>query len=458
MSLPRTAYLWAALLIAATLLSGRLSRERAEKVTPLTGTNFDDITRAERETRLGLSTQGSHTRRQESLTSAARLYGQLARARPVPNATRRALIVGAAAKTPLDPALLRDLKSDLSGLKISAAEQGSELRLWTALYGKGAKAELADDARIKEMHLGFLEGKARADLYNALGRRADADAQLQKLQSVATRSILARNALNIGVLLVTFLGFVLLILFVAAACTRQWEIVGRVAQEPLRSAPGTLLDAFLFYMALYRVAGVGLGFLPDSLRGGSPIALPLAVQLLTGAGAMLYTWWRVRQSEGCLADLGWTKKSLGVNVLYGVGGWCATLPLLIVAGLISQKLFHGSGNTPNPILPLLASNLSVLDQVFIFSSAAFAAPLFEEFFFRGTLFTSFRKVAPWIVAALLSALVFALVHPMQDWLPVFTLGLAFGIIRELRQSLVPGIVAHFLQNTMAFLLLTALFG
>ena len=79
-------------------------------------------------------------------------------------------------------------------------------------------------------------------------------------------------------------------------------------------------------------------------------------------------------------------------------------------------------------------------------------------FFRGVLYTGLR--ARWGVAAsiIVSAALFAIGHPVQDWLPIFGLGVAFAALRECRQSIVPGMVAHFLQNGLVFLTLSALFS
>ncbi len=461
MNLPKTAYLWAALLILAIVVSGRIEKKAPDGAAPLTGTNFQEVIGAEQQTRLGFSSllASVPSRSTEALESAYKTYSKLALQRPVPNSTRRALIIGGALKKPLAEKLVADLKSDLNGLKTPAIERDAELRLWEALYGAGkAKAEPGDEARIKQMELGTLEDRALADLYTKLGRKADAETATTRLTSTATSYLLKAGTTMLFMLLSGLFGVGLLVLFLVAACTRRWQLIGRIATQPQRVPPGPLLDAFLFYMALYRVVGVILGFAVSKINLSSPVPLLLLVQFGTGAGAIFYALWRARQYEGSLLDLGWTKKNLASNIFYGYAGWCATLPVLILAGLISQKIFHGSNNAPNPVLPLLASDKSIIDRLLIFCLAAIGAPLFEEFFFRGTLFASFRKTTPWVVAALLSGAIFAMVHPLQDWIPILALGFSFGIIREMRQSLVPGIVAHFFQNTMAFLMLSSIFG
>jgi membrane protease YdiL (CAAX protease family) len=461
-SLPRTAYLWAGLLILALLLGGRIGRKAPDGGTPLTGTNFQEVVLAEQQARVGFSSLGSAVamRGTDPLVVAYASYSKLARQRPVPTSTRRALIVGHAAKKPLDTALLTDLKQDLDGQKTPVVERDAELRLWAALYETTTttSVEQGDEKRIRQMRLGLLEDRALADLYQKQGRAADAKAAIQRLTDAATRSTLGFGALGLITSLATLLGLGFLVLFIVAATKRRWELVGRVGTQPQHVPPGPLLDVFLFYLAIYRIAVLLLSLALSQFPAFSPVPLMLLVQLGTGVAAILYARWRTRQNEGSLEHLGWHPKSLLTNALYGIAGWCAALPVLLVVGMLSQRLFHGSNNAPNPVLPLLASDRAVLDRVLIFCLAALGAPLFEEFFFRGALFTAFRKTTPWVLAVLLSGVVFAMVHPVQDWLPILALGFVLGTLREMRQSLVPGIVVHFLQNAFAFTLITTLFG
>jgi membrane protease YdiL (CAAX protease family) len=457
-SLPKTSYLWAVLLIAALIIGGRREKKPEGQRTPaLTGTGFSDTLTAEQQARLGMSSliSGASVR---PLDDAYRIYVRLARTRPVPAPTRRALIVGAAAKKPLDPWLLDDLRADLRALETPPEQIDTEVRLWRALYGSGARIEPGDEDRIRTMDLGFFGEWAVADLKEKLGHKAEAAALREKVSAEATRATLKFAALALLMALAGLTGVALLVLFTIAATTRRWELVGRVATRPQRIPPALLVDAFLFYLMLYKLGSLGLGALLRALKATTPIPWLLGLQVVSGIAAIFYTRWRARQSGVSLGELGLTRERLGSDLLYGVAGWCAALPLVFVFGFLSQKLFHGSGATPNPVLPLLAAERTPLSRALIFAMAALGAPIFEELFFRGVLFSAFRRVGPWGLAVALSGAIFALVHPMQDWLPILVLGVAFGTLRELRQSLVPGIVAHFLQNAFAFLMLTSLLG
>lgn len=88
-----------------------------------------------------------------------------------------------------------------------------------------------------------------------------------------------------------------------------------------------------------------------------------------------------------------------------------------------------------------------------------AAPVAEEVFFRGFMFAGIRSRAPWIVAALISGLVWGAVHftGPDSWgvvvqLSVFGVGLAW--LYERTGSIRAPIVVHMINNALAFAVLT----
>jgi membrane protease YdiL (CAAX protease family) len=75
-----------------------------------------------------------------------------------------------------------------------------------------------------------------------------------------------------------------------------------------------------------------------------------------------------------------------------------------------------------------------------------AAPLVEEFLFRGLVYRGLRRTARPAVAVVGSALIFAIVHPPVSFAPVFVLGLAAAWGLERTGSLWTPIFAHATYN------------
>ena len=166
---------------------------------------------------------------------------------------------------------------------------------------------------------------------------------------------------------------------------------------------------------------------------------------------------RKRASIG--EELGWNTHRLGRNLLYGVGGYAIALPLLLLAqgigGFAGSRLHLPAPS--NPALPLLASATSFWVQAMLVGLATVAAPLTEEFLFRGVFYNAAKlRLGVW-PAIVLTGLIFGFVHPVgiAAMLPLATLGGVFAWMAETRKSLAPSILAHCFQNTFATLMLLA---
>ena len=218
------------------------------------------------------------------------------------------------------------------------------------------------------------------------------------------------------------------------------------------------MDVFVAYLAISRGVGLLVGVLPlfDAVP---PVYLSALVYVGTGVLAALYLAHQARTHRWNLPALGLGGIN-GTNILYGVAGYCAALPVTFLLGFLNTRFFKNSESAlaPNPVLPMIAGEGSEIGRLVLFCLVAVAAPVFEELFFRGVLYPALKTRFPTVACVVISAACFAVVHPMGDWLPIFGLGCALATVRELRQSVVPGIVMHFCQNAMAFTLMSSVFG
>ncbi len=159
-----------------------------------------------------------------------------------------------------------------------------------------------------------------------------------------------------------------------------------------------------------------------------------------------------------LAVLGFSAPQPLRLALFGVG---LGVLALFVNGIVGM-IFVSAGIRQNQaaLYPLFPGDY--LGQALFFVGAAILAPIGEEVLFRGYLFGSLRRLAGdsragIVIAYGVSALVFALAHSLAAsegvialLVPSFLIGLVFAWGFDRSGSLLPGIVAHALNNSIAF--------
>lgn len=228
-------------------------------------------------------------------------------------------------------------------------------------------------------------------------------------------------------------------------------------QSPPRPAPW--LD-----LVLYLVLGFGLFFplgyaLRGVLRQDSLLrtAILFLLNILVFNGVVLGVG--VLRGRLSLAEIGFWPPRLPWNwISLAVVITIILLPFRAVLGLLIQLVLHGSLQglvnaqrmqllTPSgPLLPNFLVSI-VLGGILI--------PISEELFFRGALFTWFRRRYALWVAVLASALLFGLAH--FDTAAVvgasFVIGLLNAYLFERTRSIWVPITVHVVNNSLGFLLL-----
>jgi membrane protease YdiL (CAAX protease family) len=143
-----------------------------------------------------------------------------------------------------------------------------------------------------------------------------------------------------------------------------------------------------------------------------------------------------------------------------VGGLIVMLLLMYAQRQLGLGNPFRSDNAPShPVVGLaLSGDPWVWLQLILLASVG--APLVEETMFRGVLYRHLREAVPGralsiAAAVLLSSFVFAVIHP-QGLLAVpvlMALAAGFALAREWRQTLLPAMIAHGLNNALIALLL-----
>ena len=142
--------------------------------------------------------------------------------------------------------------------------------------------------------------------------------------------------------------------------------------------------------------------------------------------------------------------------LWGMGGYFAALPLVVLSGIVAQQLLPQSGGG-NPILPIILESQGWVPGAIFLLVVSVMAPLFEETLFRGFLLPSLTRVMPMWGAIAISAVLFAVVHlNVSDLLPLTTLGIVLGIVYSRSRNLLAPMLLHSCWNAGSFAALTIL--
>jgi len=150
---------------------------------------------------------------------------------------------------------------------------------------------------------------------------------------------------------------------------------------------------------------------------------------------------------------------VGREVLAGLGGYMAGMPLLALAIYVSTLLAKMTGEKAvHPIV--FGAGGGVWGMIGLYLLASVWAPVVEETMFRGALFHHLRSGHRWLFSAVISGVIFASVHP-QGWtaIPLLAaIGVIFAGIREWRGTAIASGAAHALHNGVATTFLFLVLG
>jgi membrane protease YdiL (CAAX protease family)/predicted esterase len=232
--------------------------------------------------------------------------------------------------------------------------------------------------------------------------------------------------------------------------------------DPVSAPPPriSLADGLIAIVAFFALQGIISLIL---IGTGAPLSQG-AVLLIAFSGAgllvtvtMLLTH-RHQRVPDLLAQVGLRRGTDGAGPLAGIGVGLAAGALALAGAWLYLTLV--------PQVPALRS--LVIEQKAAMSAAdigimwpavltILAAPLCEEYIFRGLAFRGLRRMFPPALAIAASAALFAIVHPPLSVIPVFGLGLACAFAFERTKTLLAPVVAHAIYNAVVLLVLSPAF-
>lgn len=160
-----------------------------------------------------------------------------------------------------------------------------------------------------------------------------------------------------------------------------------------------------------------------------------------GALIIIFTLMKVDLREEKLAN----PISFGTLVGWVIAGIFMAWASQVLAVTIETELFGiemGSENTA------VIVELSRMNPLFILVPAL-VGPILEELIFRKILFGTFYKKWNFLVAAILSSLIFAVVHmDLMHTLIYFAMGVVFAFLYVKTKRIIVPIIVHMLLNTI----------
>jgi membrane protease YdiL (CAAX protease family) len=377
--------------------------------------------------------------------------------------------------SPLPEAGQKIESDSMKSLRTDAAKDARAARLLAAAeYEQYRKVDAAEIARLKKSK--DAPDRAMASLYESkslslaeadtLDKRLPNTEFAYKLAKVHAQdkagSSTARRAMAPpwrGVMLMgltAFGGFLFLAGIVAWVVYITYRKSGQFAPlgHPAEPLPLEEADRLAFRSAILMFGFLVVQFLTGlaALAMGRSIIFPMIVSsILTLIMVFVVHQFPVLGVSMSLGRIGVTSKDLGKNVLWGLAGYAASIPILAVTMAIGVLLMRFFGEASHPVSELIQSGFSIGTALAVFLAGAIVAPFWEEVMFRGNLMPAIGKVLKrplWGIV--ISSFIFAAIHPqgITLWLALGSIGAMNGMLAYQTKSLVPSIVLHCVHNSL----------
>ncbi|MFB3431016.1 MAG: lysostaphin resistance A-like protein [Phycisphaerales bacterium] len=380
----------------------------------------------------------------------------------------RAAIVVAAALNEFQQAetLLQDAERSLGRLEGGITNQGDprgeadadwfadmreDIRIVRRVIERESAAGLAKDLadRLEARHGDF------GEMVRVIGS-PESDPLRQRFASrgmqTAIAAVVIVGTAGLAILAGFVLGIVALVLLATGRLRRRLNVQSQWSHRDRT----LLLEGFMLFLVGFVVVTTAAALI-QQFAGVDLSPVLIWLLLLTPFWPLLrgMSWGQLHLA------LGWHANGKGVGgaikeAWCGVVGYLAGLPIVVLGFLISLGLISILHTEPSHPAVSEAMNADLKTAIKLFVLASLWAPIVEETVFRGLLYYNMRKWAAPILAALVVAFLFAIIHPQGLALVPALMGLAvvFALMREWRGSIIGPMVAHGMHN--AFIITTVM--
>ena len=229
-----------------------------------------------------------------------------------------------------------------------------------------------------------------------------------------------------------------------------YQATGPVAEQPPREFPPSNWGPGAAVLGVIAALGVGIVLgIPVVIAGhdsegdlttfgnvGVQLAtalaflmVPMVIAAQRGAAGLREILRRLGVRRFRPSALGWVAATIGAYLLFAV------LYSLLIVEPKQEDIAESFGTLPLQVLLIVI-----------------AAPISEEICFRGFLYGGLRERYPRLAAALLAGVVFGALHALTGITavpPLIVFGFLLSLLYEKTGSIVPGILLHMLNNSVA---------
>ena len=230
------------------------------------------------------------------------------------------------------------------------------------------------------------------------------------------------------------------------------KLIGKESPVSKKGILWATIHYFAGYTLVYPVVGIVFSMLLFDIEGLAPVfswAIYIGMLVITVHYLSPY----IKESWGNFTN------RLGENLVSAIRYTFILLIVSIFTSLIVSTVFgpDQSINQQGIDSAIGSEPLQMFFAIVIF------APIVEELLFRGCFYRSFSSKMPIHVAAIISAILFGMIHILEGiitmnfrdmaFILVYgSMGLVFVKVYDETQSIVPCIIVHSLYNVISFLM------
>jgi len=193
----------------------------------------------------------------------------------------------------------------------------------------------------------------------------------------------------------------------------------------------------------------GEQFFNSSNIGNVSFTVLYGIQIVLMLGVVWF--FAMFRRKASFRDLGLRYYSITRTIWYSFLSLLAIFFVSFLYVFLMNSLF--GIEAPASKIEILVENRSISSNI-LFVVVAVIAPFSEEVFFRGFLYSAFKKSWGVNVALLLSSFLFAIIHlELYAFIPLMIIGWLFAYLFEKTRSLMPVIFLHGAYNLILILFL-----